>query len=151
MRTVLLSSALLFSLSATAGSLMVSDTSVRASLPGQNNTAAFATWHNHSDQAITLTSLSSPAAKKVELHTHVQQNGQMQMREAPDFSLKPGESVNLKKANLHLMLIDMPKALKEGDSIQITACFNNTDCTETRFTAVSIHNEQSAHEHEHHH
>lgn len=151
MRIFTLTTCLLLAASASADTLHTSDTHVRASLPGQKNTAAFASWHNAGKEILTLTSLSSPAAAKVELHTHTQNNGQMQMREVKDFTLKPGQHVAMQQANLHLMLIDMPQALKEGDSITITSCFNDTLCTDAQFTAISIHNENKAPAHHHHH
>lgn len=150
MRSIIFIGSLLLCTTSFADTLHSNNNEVRANIPGQKNTAAFAIWHNASGQELTLTSLSSPAAKRVELHQHIHQNGQMQMREVKDFKLNVDQHVSMKEQNLHIMLMDMPETLKEGEKISITACFNGDLCTESSYTVISIHNEKKS-THQHHH
>lgn len=128
-----------------ADSITVSDAYVRASIPGQPNTAAFATLHNKSGQAVTLASLQSPAAKTVELHRHENHNGTMRMRKVESFSLAAGNTTNLQDAGMHIMLMALEKPLEEGRSIHITFCFDNNDCVTGEFPVTGIKRMQHKH------
>ena len=72
-----------------------------------------------------LIGLSSPVAGKAELHTHVQENGVMQMR-AVDGGLPvpAGKAVELApNGRLHIMLIDLKAPLKAGGHFPLTLVF----------------------------
>lgn len=151
MRSLVLIASLFISASSFAEIIHSQHTEVRANIPGQKNTAAFAHWHNTSDQTLRLTSLSTDAAERIELHTHVDNNGQMQMRKVEDFSLAPKQHLSMRDSNLHLMLMNTAKPLKEGEKINIKACFNGDQCVESSYTVISIHNEKKAADTKHQH
>lgn len=81
-----------------------------------------------------LIGLASPVAAKAELHTHLKENGVMQMREVvgglavaagQEFEVKPG-------GLLDVVLIDLNQKLKVGDSFPLTLTFHkagNRDVT----------------------
>ena len=71
---------LLMTTSSFAEGLMVKDQYARAARPNAPTGAAFMMLMNHSDQDITLMGVSSDVAKRVELHTHIDNGeGVMQM------------------------------------------------------------------------
>jgi periplasmic copper chaperone A len=72
-----------------------------------------------------LIGLASPVAHKAELHTHVEEQGVMQMREVEGGLAVPADQgVELKAGGLlHVMLIDLKKPLKAGDRFPITLTF----------------------------
>ena len=69
------------SINVNAADVMVMDAYVRATPPGAMNSAAFMTLHNHSASEKALVSAETTAAKVVELHNHVNENGVMKMRQ----------------------------------------------------------------------
>src|ERR1700722_5204891 len=72
-----------------------------------------------------LIGLVSPVAGKAELHTHLEENGVMQMREVEGgLAVPAGQEVELKPGGLlHVMLIDLNQKLKAGDSFPLTLIF----------------------------
>ncbi|MDZ7720111.1 MAG: copper chaperone PCu(A)C [Balneolaceae bacterium] len=81
---------------------------------------------NGSAQADTLTSISSPVAGMAEVHeTYEQEEGMMGMRPAETVVLPARGSLSLKPGGLHVMLMQLNRELKEGDSIDFTIEFAN--------------------------
>ncbi len=72
-----------------------------------------------------LIRLASPVARKAELHTHIEDNGTMQMREVEGgLPVAPGQALELKPGGqFHVMLIDLNQKLKAGDSFPLTLTF----------------------------
>ena len=72
-----------------------------------------------------LIGLASPVAGKAELHTHLEENGVMQMREVEGgLAVPAGQEVELKPGGLlHVMLIELNQKLKAGDSFPLTLTF----------------------------
>lgn len=93
---------------------------VRAVPAGQPNSAAFMTLVNDSMTAYKLKSASSPVAETVELHTHTNNNGVMEMRKIDEIEIPAGGKVELKPGGLHIMLIGLKQELKVGEEVEIT-------------------------------
>lgn len=102
-----------------ASALEVENPFVREMPPTAPATGAFMTLINPSDQEIAVVKADSDAAKTVELHTHVNDNGVMRMREIPEITVPPMGQTELKPGGLHVMLIGPTRALKEGDEVTI--------------------------------
>jgi copper(I)-binding protein len=62
------------------GQLKIENAYVRATPPDQTNTAAYLEINNRCDKAVELTSVTSPAAGRVELHEVVMVDGIAKMR-----------------------------------------------------------------------
>ncbi len=71
----------------------------------------------------TLVSISSPVASRAELHESYSDNGVMKMRPVVSVIVAPGKPAVLQPGGYHIMLIDLARALKEGDSFPITLHF----------------------------
>ena len=98
----------------------------RASLPGQNNGAAYLSLQNKSADADTLVSVTSPAATDVELHTMSMQNGVMRMRQVSSIELAPGATVDMQPGKgYHLMLTGLKMPLKPGDKLPLRLQFKH--------------------------
>ena len=69
--------------------------------------------------AATLVKLTSTAAASVQLHSMTMKNGVMEMREEKNLALPAGKIVALKPGGLHVMLIDLKRPLKLGDSVAL--------------------------------
>jgi hypothetical protein len=131
--------------------LTIEDAYVRGLPPGQTTTAAFFSLKNNSDTSISLKSISSPVAGKVEVHETRNVDGQMQMRKVDDLTLTPGQRIELKPNGKHLMLMGLTAPLKEGDKVSLRLCFTEF-CRMLELPVVSVLQEglQKSHQHMHH-
>lgn len=98
---------------------------VRQVPPGITTTGAFMTIRNTGGVERQLTRAESPVAKTVELHTHINENGVMKMREVPRIPVPANSQAELKPGSYHVMLIDLREALKDGEDVPITLTFDD--------------------------
>ena len=87
-----------------------------------------------------LIGLASPVAAKAELHTHLEENGVMQMREVEGgLAVPAGQEVELKPGGLlHVMLIDLNRKLKAGDSFPLTLTFEKAGSRDVTVTVERL-------------
>lgn len=99
---------------------------VRKVPPTSNVTAAYLTLRNTGNQADTLVSISSDAARVVEMHiSETTEEGTMRMRRLKNIPVPAGEAVELKPGGRHLMLIGMDPTYLEGVRIPLRLTFRN--------------------------
>lgn len=81
---------------------------------------------NGSSQQDTLVSISSPVAGMAEVHeSYEQEEGMMGMRPV-DTVIAPAKNIlSLEPGGLHIMLMQLNRALAEGDSIEFKVEFAN--------------------------
>jgi periplasmic copper chaperone A len=90
--------------------------------PGKaENGAAYLTIQ--SPTADRLVSLSSPVAKKAELHSMSMQGAVMKMRPIDGLDVPAGQPVALKPGGEHIMLMGLNQQLHEGQSFPLTLDF----------------------------
>ena len=106
-----------------ADGVQVSNPYVRAIPPGAKATGAFMTLKNHGAADTKLVKAESAAAKRVELHSHFDNNGVMEMRQVPSIDVKAKGETQLKPGSYHIMLIDPTASLKPGDKVAFTLHF----------------------------
>lgn len=116
-----------------ADEVMVSGAYARAVPPGQPNSAAFMTLVNKSGTDHVLMDAESPVAKVVELHTHINKDGMMQMRRVPKIDLPAGQETRLQPGGYHVMLIGLKQQLMPDQQVNITLVFK--DGSRTTVTA----------------
>ena len=107
----------LFSTSALA-QVTVSDPWVRATVPNQKASGAF--MRVQSATAARLVGISTPAAGRAELHEMAMENNTMRMRQVDAIDLPAGKAVNLASGGYHVMLFDLKRQLKEGETVPVT-------------------------------
>lgn len=117
--------AILFATAAAQAQVSVHDAWVRASVPQQKATGAF--MQLQSTQASRLVEVSTPAAPVAEVHEMAVQDGVMRMRALPALALPAGKTVELKPGGYHVMLMDLPQQLKEGQTVPLTLVFEHQD------------------------
>lgn len=74
-------------------------------------------------QADRLLGFRSPICTQPELHTHVNENGMMRMRQVPHIDIPAGGEAVLKPGSLHLMFINLTEPLEEGKMVPVTLVF----------------------------
>ena len=97
----------------------------RATPPHAINSAVFVDITNPSNQEKHIVAASTPAAGKVELHEVVKEDGMMKMRQISQINLPAKSTTHLKPGGLHIMLFDLTKPLREGESIAVSVYFDD--------------------------
>ena len=124
MKMILLAFALCFPASAHA-QVTADKAWVRGTVPGQTATGAF--MQLKSAQDTRLVGARSAAAGAVEIHSMTSEGGVMKMRPVTAVDLPAGKPVELKPGGFHMMLLDLKKTVKEGDSVPITLVLEGKD------------------------
>ena len=110
---------------AKAGDISIEQPWARESPAMAQAGAAFMTLTNTGDSADRLVSALSPIADKVELHTHIDDNGVMRMRAVEGIDIPAKQSTALKPGGLHVMLIGLKAPLKQGAAVPLTLTFQH--------------------------
>jgi periplasmic copper chaperone A len=106
---------------AQTGQVEVKDAWARATPGKAENGAAYLTIV--SPAADRLVSVSTPVAKKAELHTMTTEGGVMKMRPLAGIDVAPGQPVTLKPGGAHIMLMGLNRPLQAGQSFPLTLSF----------------------------
>lgn len=83
----------------------------------------FLTIRNTGAAPDKLVSASSPAAGRLELHTHIRDGDVMRMRPVADIPVPANGEVTLQPGGLHLMLIGLTQSVNVGQSVPVTLRF----------------------------
>jgi len=124
-RTIASACALMAATSVMAGDarIMVENAYARSSNP--KVAAAFMNIMNHGADDDVLIDAVSDIAKRVELHTHIEQgDGIMKMVQVEDGIAVPSSGMaQLKRGGDHVMFMGLSNPIKDGDTISVTLIF----------------------------
>jgi len=96
----------------------VRDAWIRATVPSAKSTGVF--MQLKSKQGGQLVEVRSSVAGVAEIH-HMQMDGQMmKMHAVPSLELPAGQTVDLASGGYHVMLMDLKRQLKEGETVPVT-------------------------------
>lgn len=97
---------------------------IRPTVQGQNG-AVYFVLNNHSAEADDLVGVSSSMAESVEIHesSMVEGTDVMQMNQVFSVPLNGGSEVTFKPGGLHIMLVDVKREIKNGETVEITLHF----------------------------
>lgn len=90
------------------------------------NGAVFFRLVNAGNEADQLVGGESPAAGAVEVHKTTMEKGVMQMEHIPSLEVPAKGEVLLEPGGYHVMLIDVSKSLKPGDTLPLTLRFEES-------------------------
>jgi hypothetical protein len=108
--------------SAVAGPLTLTDAWIRATPPGARTGAAYLTIEN-AGAADRLLGGTTPAARGVEIHTHLAEGGVQRMVRLAELTVPGGAAVRLEPGGLHLMLVDIAAPLTAGTRVTLSLQF----------------------------
>jgi copper(I)-binding protein len=111
------------------------------------NGAAYMTLMNKGSAPDKLLSVSTPMAKKAEIHNHIMEGGMMKMRRVDAVELVPGEPSVLKPGGLHVMMMGLKEPLVDGKSFPLTLNFERAGTVEV--TVRIFEPEESSHDMKH--
>lgn len=103
--------------------IRIDDAYARAATPNAKSGAAFMLIHNDGE-ADRLVSARSDAAARVELHTHLEDNGVMRMVHVEEgFDLPADGMIALERGGKHVMLMGLTAPMLQGESVTLTLVF----------------------------
>ncbi|MAO68202.1 MULTISPECIES: copper chaperone PCu(A)C [Idiomarina] len=108
-----------------ADSLTVTDAWARASIPGTENGAAYATFKNSGNETVKITHISSDVSRVAEIHRHVMSGDVMKMEAVESLSLDPNEVIKFQPGGYHFMLFGLNAPLKAEERFSLTLNFES--------------------------
>jgi len=107
-----------------AGDLVITQAWSRATPGGAKVGGGYLTIENKGTTPDRLIGGSADVAKKVQVHEMSMNNGVMTMRPLDEgLVIEPGKTVKLAPGGIHLMLLDLNGALKQGEKLPVTLEF----------------------------
>lgn len=109
---------------------------------------------NSSAEPDVLQGASSDAAERVEIHeTTINAEGVASMKPAGPVEIGAGKSIELKPGGMHVMLIGLKDAIKDGSKVEVKLNFKKAGAVPVELDAKSAAPDASGgdHEHMHHH
>ncbi len=102
-----------------------------APLPTKTMTSGYFELNNGTDAAVELVNVSSPVAKRVEMHDMVKDGDQVRMQQMPKVVVAPGTSVTFAKGGKHLMVFEVAELPTE---FPVTLHFADGSQQDAQFT-----------------
>ncbi len=132
--------------------VMLVDGYVRAMPTSVPNTAVYATLMNHC-APIKLVGVETAVADEAQLHTLVEENGVVKMRQQESFEIAEHGTLNLVPSGDHIMLLGLKKPLNIGDKVTLTLKFDDQSQQEINLTVrkQDMVEQDRKMEHHHHH
>lgn len=103
----------------------VNDAYARATPPNATTSAVFATIENTGDKDRVIVEAASQASSVVELHDVIMDGDVMKMRQVKSITVPANGQAILKPGSLHIMLLDVERPMKEGETINVELTFAN--------------------------
>ena len=114
-------SAGLSSLSHASEMLHWKDAWVRSMPPGAQVSAAYGMLMNHSDQTVTLSTVSSEISGTAEMHEVIADGDQRRMAELESIDIAPHKTLIFEPGGRHIMLLDIAAPPVVGENVKICA------------------------------
>ena len=121
------------------GSIHIAQPWARATPKGATAGAAYMTITNNGKTPDRVNCVSSDASAQCQIHSMTMEDGVMKMRPVEGgLEIKPGETVTLKPASFHVMLIDLKHPLEQGNTVKTTLKFDNAGTVDLAFPIAAI-------------
>ncbi|MGS0693903.1 copper chaperone PCu(A)C [Shewanella sp. 0m-4] len=134
----------------TYAQVVLVDGYVRAMPATVPNSAAYITIENHGD-ATRLVAVDAPFAKEAQLHTLIEEDGMIKMRQVDGFDIDSHGRLELSESGNHIMLMGLVAPLVIDSSVDMTLKF--ADGTKQKINLPvkkQAKPSDSAHQHHHH-
>jgi copper(I)-binding protein len=121
------------------GSIHIAQPWARATPKGATAGAAYMTITNNGKTSDRVNCVSSDASAQCQIHSMTMDGGVMKMRPVEGgLEIKPGETVVLKPASFHVMLLDLKAPLQQGSTIKATLKFDNAGTVDVEYPISAI-------------
>lgn len=112
-----------------AGDIHIRSPWARALPPTSPTGAVYLTLTNHGAHPDKLLRASADVAERVEIHSHILEDGMMKMRQVESVILPPHEDVLFAPGGQHIMLIGLKQPLAVGDQFPLLLEFDQAKQT----------------------
>ena len=106
-----------------------SDITVPEAPPTAAVMVAYMQIKNNTRQDKTISQISSPQFKRVEIHKMNMANGMMNMKRLDALTIKAQQTIMLESGGIHVMLIKPLRPLKHNDPVTLTFKFASGEST----------------------
>ena len=111
----------------------------RATIGMRRPGVAYMTILNNGITAIQLQNISTPIAKKAEVHrTEINDEGVSSMTQVDELIIEPGEAAKLEPGGLHVMLMQLQSTMIEGNSLPLLLEFSDRSSVEIVVPILNI-------------
>ncbi|WP_420820857.1 copper chaperone PCu(A)C [Shewanella algidipiscicola] len=132
--------------------VMLVDGYVRAMPASVPNTAVYFTLMNHGPE-VKLVAVETDVAEEAQLHTLVEEEGVIKMRQLPYFTIAAHDNLALASSGNHVMLLGLKQPLQIDQKVDLTLTFD--DGTEQAITLTVTRQDATKQDgemdHHHHH
>ncbi|PLX37848.1 MAG: hypothetical protein C0606_06180 [Hyphomicrobiales bacterium] len=123
---------------ATVGPLTVSGPFARATPGAARAGIAYLTIRNAGGEPDRLVSAAADVSDRVELHTHIEDNGILRMRQVEAIDVPANGMTALKPGGLHVMFIGLKAPLKKGQHFPLSLTFEKAGTVTIEMPVGSI-------------
>ena len=106
------------------------DAWVRGTVPAQKTSAGYVTLTSTED--VKVVGASSPVARRAEIHASMMMGGVNHMHSVDAIALPAGKPVELKPGGQHVMLMELNRQLKQGETVPIVFTLEGKDGKRTQ-------------------
>lgn len=124
---------------------------VRAMPDTVPNTAAYFTLENHTEKAVRLTGVSTSVAKEAQLHTIIEEQGMVKMRQVEGFDIPSHGRLILSPSGEHVMLLGLKAPLVLDQKVELQLQFNDGEQMLITLPVSKQAENTAEQEHHHHH
>ena len=110
--------------------VVAKDAWVRGTVPAQKTSAGYVTLTSTED--VKIVGASSPVARRAEIHASMMMGGVNHMHSVDAIALPAGKPVELKPGGQHVMLMELNRQLKQGESVPIVFTVEGKDGKRTQ-------------------
>ena len=134
-----------------AGDLTIGHPWTRATPKGAKVAGGYLKLTNGGMQADRLIGVSAEGVEAVEIHEMAVVDNIMTMREVKGgLEIKPGETVELKPASFHMMMMGLKEPFKEGQLIKGTLQFEHAGSVPVEFKVEALGAKEASGDHDGH-
>ncbi|TVQ56176.1 MAG: copper chaperone PCu(A)C [Rhodobacteraceae bacterium] len=109
--------------------------------------AAYMSIANTGETADRLIDARAPIARRVEIHTHIMEDGVAKMRRIEGVEIAAGETVTLEPGGLHVMLMGLTGPMDDGDLLPLTLVFEQAGEIAVAAPVIALRPRAASHGH----
>ena len=126
-------------------SIVASDATFRAPIPGMTNSAGYMTLENQGSEVVTFVAARSNVSETVEFHDHIMNNGVMRMTKVDKIVIEPNESINFESGGLHLMFFGLKAQNISDKAVEVFLITTQGNEIKVRLNVESVHDHHQHH------
>jgi copper(I)-binding protein len=132
------------------GAVQIEQPWARATIGKGRVGVAYMHLKNTGSQSDRMLGARTPVAERAELHTHLMDGDIMRMRPVDAIPIPAGGTAMLKPGGLHIMLMRLTRALKEGEKFPLTLTFERagTVTVEVTIKSATANSPKGMHHHD---